>query len=258
MAMGSVMAYTPGSQYGSLCPMAASPALSFPSCFVSRRQLFQPRVLVKRLASWQHRPSTIQASDSLYMGIIVCQREIDCCILIYCSKSLSEFLTFKYGARLLQAEMGFNSMQLLDEGILFYLRQKLVIVFDGGKGMEEHISDIHSTREFVDALANASDKLVVVDFYPTWCGSCRALYPKVNINENKSMCKSLNIKVLPFFHFYRGAEGHIDSFSCSLSKLQKLKDAIAQHNTARCSMGPPVGVGNLFSVTTDDHATAGS
>jgi hypothetical protein len=81
---------------------------------------------------------------------------------------------------------------------------------------------------------------------------------KVNINENKSMCKSLNIKVLPFFHFYRGAEGRIDSFSCSLSKLQKLKDAIAQHNTARCSMGPPVGVGNLFSVTTDDHATAGS
>ncbi|CAK9212100.1 unnamed protein product [Sphagnum jensenii] len=140
---------------------------------------------------------------------------------------------------------------------------------DGGA----YFTDIHSTREFVDALANASDKLVVVDFYATWCGSCRALYPKlcklaaehedvaflkVNINENKSMCKSLNIKVLPFFHFYRGAEGCIDSFSCSLSKLQKLKDAIAQHNTARCSMGPPVGVGNLFSVTTDDHATAGS
>jgi hypothetical protein len=74
MAMGSVMAYTPGSQYGSVCPLAASPALSFPSCFVSRRQLFQPRVFVKRLASWQNRPSTIQASDSLYMGIIVCQR----------------------------------------------------------------------------------------------------------------------------------------------------------------------------------------
>jgi thiol-disulfide isomerase/thioredoxin len=86
---------------------------------------------------------------------------------------------------------------------------------DGGA----YFTDIHSTREFVDALANASDKLVVVDFYATWCGSCRALYPKVNINENKSMCKSLNIKVLPFFHFYRGAEGCIDSFSCSLSKV---------------------------------------
>ncbi|CAK9220462.1 unnamed protein product [Sphagnum jensenii] len=131
--------------------------------------------------------------------------------------------------------------------------------------------DIHSTEEFVDALANAGDKLVIVDFYATWCGSCRALYPKlcklaaahkdvvflkVNFAENKSMCKSLNIKVLPFFHFYRGAEGHIDGFSCSLSKLQKLKDAIAQHNTARCSMGPPVGVGNMFATSTNEHATA--
>ncbi|KAH8933294.1 hypothetical protein BDL97_18G022600 [Sphagnum fallax] len=216
MEMGSVMAYTPGSQYGSLCPLAASPALSFPSCFVSRRQLFQPRIFVKRLASWQHKPSTMQVRAETEVG----------------------------------------------DSVRWWER-------DGGA----YFTDIHSTREFVDALANASDKLVVVDFYATWCGSCRALYPKlcklaaehedvaflkVNINENKSMCKSLNIKVLPFFHFYRGAEGRIDSFSCSLSKLQKLKDAIAQHNTARCSMGPPVGVGNLFSVTTDDHATAGS
>ncbi|CAK9210793.1 unnamed protein product [Sphagnum troendelagicum] len=169
MAMGSVMAYTPGSQYGSLCPMAASPALSFPSCFVSRRQLFQPRVLVKRLASWQHRPSTIQVRAETEVG----------------------------------------------DSVRWWER-------DGGAYFRH------------------------------------TFHKGVNINENKSMCKSLNIKVLPFFHFYRGAEGHIDSFSCSLSKLQKLKDAIAQHNTARCSMGPPVGVGNLFSVTTDDHATAGS
>ncbi|CAI9114302.1 OLC1v1014991C1 [Oldenlandia corymbosa var. corymbosa] len=110
--------------------------------------------------------------------------------------------------------------------------------------------DIHSTQEFVDALSQAGDRLVVVDFYGTWCASCRALHPKlckiaeehpeilflkVNFDQNKSLCKSLNIKVLPHFHFYRGADRLLDSFSCSLAKIQKLKDAIAAFNLANCS-----------------------
>lgn len=39
--------------------------------------------------------------------------------------------------------------------------------------------DIHSTEEFLSALSQAGDKLVIVEFYGTWCGSCRALFPKV-------------------------------------------------------------------------------
>ncbi|KAE8696920.1 Thioredoxin-like 2 [Hibiscus syriacus] len=120
--------------------------------------------------------------------------------------------------------------------------------------------DIHSTQEFLDALSQAGDRLVIVEFYGTWCASCRALFPKlcrtaqehpdilflkVNFDENKPMCKSLNVKVLPYFHFYRGADGQLESFSCSLAKFQKIKDAIEMHNTARCSIGPPRGVGDL-------------
>ncbi|KAF3326877.1 thioredoxin-like 2 [Carex littledalei] len=120
--------------------------------------------------------------------------------------------------------------------------------------------DIHSTQEFLDALKDAADRLVIVEFYGTWCASCRALFPKlcrtaqehpeilflkVNFDENKPMCKGLNVRVLPYFHFYRGADGQLESFSCSLAKFQKIKDAIATHNTDRCSIGPPVGVGDL-------------
>ncbi|KAJ8449634.1 hypothetical protein Cgig2_005656 [Carnegiea gigantea] len=58
------------------------------------------------------------------------------------------------------------------------------------------------------------------------------LFLKVNFDENKAMCKSMNVKVLPYFHLYRGADGQLDSFSCSLAKFQKLKEAIDAHNPA--------------------------
>ncbi|KAG6488583.1 hypothetical protein ZIOFF_049830 [Zingiber officinale] len=144
--------------------------------------------------------------------------------------------------------------------------------------------DIHSTQEFVDALSQAGERLVIVEFYGTWCGSCRALFPKVyyvnmklfftvvayyffpsiipqlcmmakehpeilflkvNFDENKPMCKRLNVRVLPYFHFYRGADGLLESFSCNLAKFQKIKDAIEEHNTPRCSIGPPLGIVNI-------------
>ncbi|KAJ6816046.1 thioredoxin-like 2, chloroplastic isoform X1 [Iris pallida] len=136
---------------------------------------------------------------------------------------------------------------------------------DGPKWWEKNAGpnmvDIHSTEDLLRELSRAGDKLVIVEFYGTWCGSCRALFPKlcktaeenhdilflkVNFDENKPMCKRLNVRVLPFFHFYRGADGLLDSFSCSLAKFQKIKDAIATHNTERCSIGPAVGVGDLL------------
>ncbi|GAB2268317.1 hypothetical protein Dimus_003285 [Dionaea muscipula] len=71
------------------------------------------------------------------------------------------------------------------------------------------------------------------------------LFLKVNFDENKPMCKSLNVKVLPYFHFYRGADGLVDAFSCSLAKFQKIKDAIEMYNSTPFSNGPPKGVGDL-------------
>ncbi len=59
--------------------------------------------------------------------------------------------------------------------------------------------------------AVSRDRLVILDFYAQWCGSCKALYPKlaklseehpeilllkVNFDDNKTMCKALDVKVL--------------------------------------------------------------
>ncbi|OAY53907.1 thioredoxin-like 2, chloroplastic [Manihot esculenta] len=143
------------------------------------------------------------------------------------------------------------------------------------KNVGPNMIDIHSTQEFLGALSRAGDRLVIVEFYGTWCASCRALFPKlcrtaeehpdilflkVNFDENKPMCKSLNVKVLPYFHFYRGAHGQLESFSCSLAKFQKIKDAIAIHSAAQCSIDPPKGVGELTleSVSTPQDKPAGS
>ncbi|CAI7779508.1 unnamed protein product [Closterium sp. NIES-53] len=115
---------------------------------------------------------------------------------------------------------------------------------------------VANTAEFVEALGAAGDKLVVVDFFGTWCRSCRAMHPKlcmlaakdpdviflqVEFDPNKQLCRSLGIKRLPFFHFYRGADGLLDAFPATLTSIAKIKEALETHGTDRCSLGPPAG-----------------
>jgi hypothetical protein len=45
---------------------------------------------------------------------------------------------------------------------------------------------------------------------------------QVNYEEHKSMCYSLNVHVLPFFRFYRGAHGKLCSFSCTNATVSLL------------------------------------
>ncbi|KAJ0989189.1 hypothetical protein J5N97_007545 [Dioscorea zingiberensis] len=97
------------------------------------------------------------------------------------------------------------------------------------------------------------DKLVIVDFYSPSCGGCEALHRKicqlgelnpetqflkVNYEELKPMCHKLHIHVLPFFKFYRGAQGHLCSFSCINATIKKFKDALQKHSRDQCSIGP--------------------
>lgn len=120
------------------------------------------------------------------------------------------------------------------------------------KTLKPNMIEIHSTQELVDGLLNAGDRLVIIDFYSPGCGGCKALHPKicqlaeanqnaiflkVNYEEHKPMCHSLNIHVLPFFRFYRGAEGRLCSFSCTNATIKKFKDALAKYGTERSSVG---------------------
>ncbi|TKY73369.1 Thioredoxin 1-2 [Spatholobus suberectus] len=125
------------------------------------------------------------------------------------------------------------------------------------KSLKPNMVEIHSAQELVHSLLNAGDSLVVVHFYSPGCGGCKALHPKicqiaelypnaiflkVNYEELKTMCHGLRIHVLPFFRFYRGAEGRVCSFSCTNATIKKFKDALAKHGNERCSFGPAKGL----------------
>ncbi|XP_076936664.1 thioredoxin-like 1-1, chloroplastic [Bidens hawaiensis] len=125
------------------------------------------------------------------------------------------------------------------------------------KGLQPNMKEITGAEDLVESLLKAGDKLVVVDFFSPGCGGCRALHPKlcqlaemnpdvqflqVNYEEHKSMCYSLGVHVLPFFRFYRGAEGRLCSFSCTNATIKKFKDALAKHKPDRCSLGPTKGL----------------
>ncbi|MCD7449369.1 hypothetical protein HAX54_051800 [Datura stramonium] len=125
------------------------------------------------------------------------------------------------------------------------------------KGLQPNMKEVTGAQDLVDSLLNAGDKLVVVNFFSPGCGGCKALYPKiyqlaemnpdvqflhVNYEELKSMCYSLNVHVLPFFRFYRGAEGRLCSFSCTNATIKKFKDALTKYGADCCSLGPVKGL----------------
>ena len=102
-----------------------------------------------------------------------------------------------------------------------------------------------------DVQNDHSDKLIVVDVYAQWCGACRALYPKLckiaaaypdvvfvklNFDDNKDLCRSLGVKVLPYFKLYRGTEGCVAQFSASIAKIKLLRAALEEHSPARCAL----------------------
>ncbi|CAI8610201.1 unnamed protein product [Vicia faba] len=83
---------------------------------------------------------------------------------------------------------------------------------------------------------NAEDRLVIFEIYGTWCASYRALFPKLcrTAEENPEIVLS-----------EKGLRGSWNLFHVRLTSFKKIKDAIVTHNTARCSIGPPKGIGDL-------------
>ncbi|XP_069486417.1 thioredoxin-like isoform X1 [Ambystoma mexicanum] len=100
--------------------------------------------------------------------------------------------------------------------------------------------EIQSKGDLYSVLESAGSRLVVVQFYAKWCGSCKAIFPafmdiihryrnvlfaRVDIDEVQELTHYFHIKSTPTFQFYQNEE-KLDEFSGS--KAEALENRIRE------------------------------
>lgn len=110
-------------------------------------------------------------------------------------------------------------------------------------GPAPNIVHLHSASDLTSLLARGgSTKLVVIDYFTTWCGPCKAIAPlfnelahahkekvlfaKVDGDRARDLCEQEGITGFPTFHFYLGGK-KIESFSGA--DRQKLQRIVEEH-----------------------------
>ncbi|KAB5581429.1 hypothetical protein PHYPO_G00175590 [Pangasianodon hypophthalmus] len=98
---------------------------------------------------------------------------------------------------------------------------------------------IEDQAAFDKALADAGDKLVVVDFTATWCGPCQSIAPfyktlseeagnanvvflKVDVDDAQDVAQSCEIRCMPTFYFYKNGKKVTEFSGSNQTKLEEL------------------------------------
>ncbi|XP_059644146.1 thioredoxin H1 [Cornus florida] len=110
---------------------------------------------------------------------------------------------------------------------------------------EGHVISCHTIDAWNEHLqkANASKKLMVVDFTASWCGPCRFISPflaelakklpdvifvKIDVDELKSVATDWAVEAMPTFMFLK--EGKIVDKVVG-AKKEELQQTVAKHIT---------------------------
>lgn len=112
-------------------------------------------------------------------------------------------------------QLGFNNIIEMEGGMLDWRKNKLPET----KNTSSTTKNTALTLEKYKALVNNPDKLVLVDFYAEWCGSCKRMEPYINkfaesekekleiiridADEYADLCTQLNVTALPTMKLYK-------------------------------------------------------
>jgi len=83
------------------------------------------------------------------------------------------------------------------------------------------VKEINGMEEFVEVVRDTPDKLIVLDFFATWCGPCMKIGPeidklaeefpnvvfrKINVDKNDEICSQLKISSMPTFMYFKNGK----------------------------------------------------
>ena len=122
-----------------------------------------------------------------------------------------------------------------------------------GAVVAREITPIATTEDYHALIEEATkeNRLVVIKFYASWCRACKAMSPKfvrvaedwpdiefheILFDDNKKLCKSLGIKILPFMEIIAGDKGKVESFTCGPSKISLLISKLEDTTAAYCDV----------------------